>query len=176
VHSRLANRLLLGIAAGLTIVIAGYLYWEEHQTASWSAAPPPSKLTLAQPQLLPASRLWLADQTQIIGVTAAGKHRAYPVGAITGLTTEPVHDVIGEVAVTLTHCLKADHYLVFTADQGGSPQHLRLVQPGAEENLLTGIVAGGPPPSPRELTAILTTWKNWKETYPDTDVHLRREF
>jgi hypothetical protein len=192
VKPRLRNRLLLGTAGGLTLLIAGFLYWDEHQAAPPSG-PPPGAVQMHAPVIerrpgirqlviVPASRAsrtWLTDQTQVIGVTVAGKHRAYALVGFTG-RTQLLNDLIGDVPVTVAYSLKPERQRAFTSDQRGSPLDVWVVNAGREDHLVyrigdveCSLELGDPPPPLKDLAVTRSTWKDWKLAHPDTDVCLR---
>jgi hypothetical protein len=191
VKPRRKSRLLFGSAGGLIVVIASYLYWDENR-----AAPPSGPALQAttmphvpvierrsgirQPKTFPAAKVWLADQIEVIGVTAAGKHRAYELGTFASSDTRLINDLIGDVPVTVAYCMKPKRQRAFTSDQRGSSLDMWVVNAGREDHLVCrigeldcSVELGNPPPPLKELAATRTTWKNWKLAHPDTDVYLR---
>jgi hypothetical protein len=133
--------------------------------------------------IIPASRAfqtWLADHTQVIGVTVAGKHRAYAVVVFTGSSTQLVNDLIDDVPVTVAYGMEPKRQRAFTSDQRGSPLDVWVVNAGKEDHLVCRIgdieyslELGNPPPPLKELAVTRTTWKEWELAHPDTDVCLR---
>jgi hypothetical protein len=124
-----------------------------------------------------ASQTWLGDQTQVIGVTLAGKHRAYALVDFAGSGTQLINDVIGDVPVTVAYSIKPNRQRAFTSDQRGSPLDVWVVNPGRDDHLVCRIgdveyslELGDPPPPLKELAATRTTWKEWKLAHPNTDV------
>jgi hypothetical protein len=187
VNRLVKNRLLFATAGGLAAAIAGYLYWDEHRPAASESFPhqPPvieRRPGIRQLVIVPASRTphtWLADQTQVIGVSVAGKHRAYALVAFTG-RTQLVNDLVGGVPVTVAYSLKPQLQRAFTSDQRGSPLDVWVVTAGRQDHLVCRIgdveypLESGDLPAPlRELAVTCTTWKDWERAHPDTDVCLR---
>jgi hypothetical protein len=171
----------------LILAIASYLYWDEHRPTLQSGPPPQVAHVLRgpepamapgirQPKTFPASQVRLADQAEVIGVAIAGKYRAYALSAFTDPVTQVVNDLIGDVPVTVTYCIKPQRCRVFTSDQRGSPLDVWQANIGADDIVLrVGDVSYsqklGKPPL-KELEAVRTTWKDWKQSHPDTDVYL----
>jgi hypothetical protein len=140
---------------------------------------------IRQPDIVPAARVRLADQAEVIGVTAAGEHRAYALSAFPHPTSQLVNDLIGDVPVTVSYCIKQKRHRVFTSDQRGSPLDVWLVNAGGEDDLVLKIgefsysqksgqpLQQGAQPLPlKELPATRTTWKDWKHAHPDTDAYV----
>jgi hypothetical protein len=184
------SRLLFAIAGALTVAIAVYLYWDEHRAAS---SGPPSQARhmghlppierrpgIRQPKASPADQVRLADQTEVLGVTAAGKCRAYELGTFASSNTRLINDLIGDVPVTVAYCMKPKRQRAFTSDQRGLPLEVWVVSDGREDRVVCkiGEIAytmnlGNPSLPLKELPVTRTTWKNWKQDHPDTDVCLR---
>jgi hypothetical protein len=174
----------------LTAAIAIYLYWDEHRAAS---SGPPSKARhgrqlppvekrpgIRQPKASPASQVWLADQTEVLGVMAAHKCRAYELGTFASSDTRLINDLIGDVPVTVAYCMKPKRQRAFTSDQRGSPLEVWVVSDGRQDRVMCRIGdnaytmnLGNPSLPLKELPVTRTTWKNWKQDHPDTDVCLR---
>jgi hypothetical protein len=196
VNLLLRNRLLFASAGGLTVAIAVYLYWDEHHAAPPSEpppfGPPPHAITVLhspvlsrrpgsrQPETVPVIRIWLADHTEVIGINAGGKHRAYALAAFTQATTQLVNDLVGDVPVTVTYCIKANRHRAFSSDQQGAPLDIWLLNSGVQDDLALRIGEGlfsqksvKLPPPLKELPATRTTWKEWKQAHPNTDIYLR---
>jgi hypothetical protein len=188
VNPRLRNGLLFGSACALMLVIASYLYWDEQQAAPPPGHPPEAmrmqhstpvnvRPGIRQPKTLPASEAHLVDSALVIGVTAAGKYRAYALVAFTLSRTQVVNDLIEDVPVTVTYARKPKRHRVFTADQRGAPLDVWQANVGGGEDIVLRIgdvsysQKFGSPPL-KELAADLTNWKSWKQAHPDTDVYL----
>jgi hypothetical protein len=189
------NRLLFAIAGGLTVAIAVYLYWDAHRAAPSSEPPrsgvPPEVHILHGPVLgrlrgireaetVPASQVQLTDETQVIGITAGGKHRAYALDAFTRATAQLVNDLVGEVPVTVTYCIKANRHKAFSSDQRGAPLDVRLLNGDVQDDVALRIgedsfsqKSSKLPPPLKELAATRTTWKEWKQAHPDTDIYVQ---
>jgi hypothetical protein len=173
----------------LTVAIAVYLYWDEHRAAM---SPPQARNMLhapvierrrpgiRQPKTFPASQVRLGDQIEVMGVTAAGKHRAYELGAFAGSNTRLINDLIGDAPVSVAYLMMPKRLRAFTSDQRGAPLDVWVVDAGGRDKLVCRIgeayytlELGDPPPPLKELAATRTTWKEWKQAHPDTDVYLR---
>jgi hypothetical protein len=184
------NGLLFAIAGGLTVAIAVYLYWDEHRAAP--SGPPPQTAHMLhapvverrdgrrQPEAIPASKVWLGEQIEVLGVTVAGKHRAYELGTFTSENTRLINDLIGDVPVTVAYCIKPRRQYAFTSDQRGSPLDMWVINAGREDHVVCrigeivySVHLGDPRPPLKELAVTRTTWKDWKQAHADTDVCLR---
>jgi len=182
--------LLYAGAGGLTVAIAGYLYWDERRAASPSGPPPQAANMLHTPVIerragirqlviVPASRMQMADQVHVIGVTVAAKHRAYALVGLTG-RIQLYNDLIGDVPVTVAYTLKPERQRAFTSNERGSALDVWVVNASRKDHLVCRIgdleyslELGDPPPPVKELPVTRTTWKEWKQAHPDTDVCLR---
>jgi hypothetical protein len=132
---------------------------------------------IRQPETIPASQVQLADETEVIGVTAAGMHRAYALSAFMRATTQLVNDLVGDVPVTVTYCIKANRHRAFSSDERGAPLDVWLLNARVQDELTLRIgeksflqKSSNLPAPLKELPATRTTWKDWKEAHPDTDV------
>ncbi len=133
----------------------------------------------------PAAEAELGDDEAVVGVSAGGRSRAYRVAALSmGHATHVVNDVLGGVPVSVTYCNIHQCARAFTADESDGP--LELSQGG----LVTGSMvlrAGGhayrqdsgapldpnDPPFPyAAYPEEVTTWGEWRQAHPDTDVYL----
>ncbi len=191
------SRLLCACAAGSLLVIAvGYFLWGERPPEASSPVSPqrPAHASgmmmstpmiwpgIKQPPSVPPDKAGLADKEEIIGVSVAGKHRAYAIRAFQRQIDHVVNDLIKDVPVTVTYCNQTHCHKVFTSDKRGSPLDVSLGGMGRDEMLLkigsdyygqkSGKGGGGSRFPYNELPVVLTTWKAWKEAHPDTDVYV----
>jgi hypothetical protein len=143
------NRLLFAIAGGLTVAIAVYLYWDEHRAAT-SGPPPQARHRLhappierrpgrRQPEAVPGSKVLLGDQVEVLGVTVAGKCRAYELGTSASYDIRLINDLIGDVPVTVAYRMQPKSQRAFTSDQRGSPLDMSVVNAGTEDHLVCKI-------------------------------------
>jgi hypothetical protein len=127
----------------------------------------------------------LPDETEIIGISAGGRHRAYVVDALAGPARHVVNDVLGDVPVSVTHCDRTDCSRAFTGSGKGAPLDLRLSGWWFDNQMLLqtpeGVYAQGTgqptsadvmPPFPYpDAPFVRVTWGAWKMAHPDTDLY-----
>ncbi len=152
---------------------------------------PPSMMALSTPFILPgveqpptypAATAAVPDDAEVIGVSAGGRHRAYLVPALSRATSHVVNDVLGEAPVTVTFCDRSQCARIFTDPGRSSPLKIDLGGIWEERLLLKlgnvfyfqdsgGRTDGraGPFPYPSH-PFVQTSWKEWKEAHPETDV------
>lgn len=121
----------------------------------------------------------------VIGVAVNGKHRAYTLGSLQGVTTHVVNDRLGGRPVSVSYCVRTGCVRVYTAAGG---ERLRLAvgglleRKGAEQMILrygrelyrqdTGAALSGGAALPYQtLDFKLTTWDEWQKAHPDSDVY-----
>jgi hypothetical protein len=137
---------------------------------------------ITRPPTLPAAEAKVADDTEVIGVSAAGRHRAYVVLALAHMTHHVVNDLLGEVPITVTHCSLSGCNKVFTDSKpavldvwvGGIVRNRMLLRVGSTYYVQeTGKPeAKNMPPFPYpEHPFEQTTWGAWKTAHPDTDIY-----
>jgi hypothetical protein len=143
---------------------------------------------IRQPPALPAGAAHLRDNTEVIGVAAAGRHRAYVIDALVRREQHVVNDQLGGAPVTVTYCDRTDCARVFTDARGGGPldvasggwvgryeEGCMLLRVGSDRYRQdTGLpLAKDAPPFPlARAEFVRTTWKEWREAHPDTDVYV----
>jgi len=142
-----------------------------------------------QPPALSAAAVRLADDAEVIGVAAGGRHRAYALDAFVYWTKRHVvNDVVGGVPITVTHCDLTECTRVFTAPDRDGPLDVSVGGWGGrfeESGLLLRVgstryrqttgepLKDGDPPFPyAPAEYVRTTWKRWREAHPDTDVYV----
>src|SRR5262249_9861833 len=59
---------------------------------------------IVRPPTLPAAEAELEDGAEVLGVSAAGKHRAFLVKPFARVDSHVVNDVVGDVPVSVTYC------------------------------------------------------------------------
>src|SRR5262245_17726534 len=140
--------------------------------------------SIVQPPTLPAAEAGLEDGAVVLGVSAAGKHRAFLLKPLARMASDVGNDVVGDVPVSVTYCDTNDTARVFTSPERGAP--LSLSQGGVLRGRLVHRVGSGwymqdtgeattsaAAPFPyTEFSALRTTWKAWREAHPDTDVYV----
>lgn len=131
----------------------------------------------------------LVPHDRVIGVHIDGQARAYPLRVMRW--HEVVNDVVGGQPIAVTYSPLCDSVVVFSRDVGGNVVELgvsgllynsnpllydrtRGPSTSALWTQLGGRAVAGPDPSsqpaltPRPTT--LTTWEDWREQHPETDV------
>ncbi len=128
----------------------------------------------------------LQDDAEVLGVSAAGRHRAYPLRNFRDIDHHVLNDLVGRVPVTVSFCGIRECARVFTAApdaglldvayggfSGSYDTGAFLLRVGRwHYHLDTGRpVEDDAPPFPYGRAAFeRTTWKAWREAHPDTDV------
>ncbi len=191
---RRSAALLLGLVAVTFLACAvfdrGYRLLTTRRSSDANAGRngPPSTPFFAPgirtPPAVPAVRAGLADDEEIIGVSAGGKHRAYRVRAMEGPTRHVVNDLLGEVPVTVTYCDRNGYARVLTGPERGSALNVSLGGWLNNQLLLRadsttyfsqnagrdGAGTDAPPYPDHAFTR--TTWKEWRDAHPDTDAYV----
>jgi hypothetical protein len=133
----------------------------------------------------PAAEAGLPDDTPVLGVSAGGRFRAYPLAALNVIRNHVVNDRLGGQAITVTFCGRTGCSRVFTA-----PSRLSMAGWAAPTSRLGGgmLLRDGPKVYRQdtgqpidgsldrlalpEVPAVRTTWGAWRAEHPDTDVSL----
>jgi hypothetical protein len=137
-----------------------------------------------RPPTRPAAEAKLPDETEVIGVTAGGKARAYVVSVFIGPTRHIVNDLLGDVPVSITYCDLCDAVRVFTGDVRGTS--LRINQGGRVQGRMvlhfdgnfyfqdtSEPIASNSPRFPYSNHPFKRcTWKEWRSAHPDSDVYV----
>jgi len=139
-----------------------------------------------RPPVVPVAQSGLADDEPVIGVRVGSQYRAYVTRAFAGTTNHIVNDLIGKTPVSVTHCDLTLCTRVYTGD-GADP--LRIMSGGYVDGLLLRVgdrfyhqrddstldkSPGGAFPY-RAFAFQETTWKQWRDAHPDTDVYVGGE-
>ena len=137
---------------------------------------------LMQPPAVSVADAKLADDAIVIGVSQGGKHRAYSVGAMRGITKHVVNDVVGGKPTTVTYCDVKKCSRVYSGAgseplpvmTGGFTDRMILFVNGRFYNQDTGeAINGDNAPLPyKPMDFKETTWKAWRTAHPDTDVYV----
>jgi hypothetical protein len=187
---------ILGVAVAGTLVLLFGLRQVQKPNAEPASPPRPVERLPAmstpfiwpgidRPPTRTAAESGLPDDAVVIGVSSAGKDRAYLVTAFSGPTRHVVNDLVGGVPVSVTHCDRTDCTRVFTdpdldvplplATGGLIRDHLLLrTREGfyyqeTGESTIPGNDKGFPF---EDHPFVRTTWKAWREKHPDTDVYV----
>ena len=157
------------------------------QTASVVAPGMASPFTwpgIDNPSMVTAAKASLRDGEEIIGVSVAGKARAYLISAFAGPQHHVVNDVLFGQPVSVTHCDLENCTRVFTGAERDQPLGLAcggtlkggllLSAPGGIYVQETGAslnpaLSGLPY---ERFPFVVTTWADWKRAHPETDVYV----
>ena len=129
---------------------------------------------IRQPSTVPVAEATLADDARVIGVTAGGRHRAYSVQVMSGMTSHVVNDLVDDVPVSVSYCDQTDCTRVFAGRPGSSPLELSTggwvrgemaLRYGDQQYSQTATDI-----PLQDHPFVVTTWKEWREQHPDTDV------
>lgn len=137
------------------------------------------------PKTVAAATAELSDEEPVIGVSHAGRHRAYRIAALSTMSAHVVNDLIEQSPVTVTYCDRTDCCRVLTGDSPGEP--LEVETGGFHHGLMLKYgnrffsqsasefvdPAGGTIPL-SDFPFVRTTWGKWRESHPDTDVFVER--
>jgi hypothetical protein len=140
------------------------------------------------PSTLSKTEANIPDDSEVIGVCADGKTRAYVVAAMAfgpkGPSNHVVNDLIGRRPVTVTYCDISHCSRVFTNEEMGTPLNVG-VGGLCEDGMLLAFDGGvfsqrtkqecdaGSGAFPlAEWPYERTSWKSWREAHPDTDVYI----
>jgi hypothetical protein len=136
------------------------------------------------PPVVKAEDANLDDDDEMICVAVEGHPRAYLVKAFHATNAHVVNDLLGDIPVTVTYCNLCKTAKAFTDPKRGNPLDIKLggfakgmllyassvfyhqetMQPYSKEN-------ARPFPHPA-LPFEISTWKAWRQRYPDTEVYL----
>jgi hypothetical protein len=134
---------------------------------------------LVCPPPAPAAAAKLKDSESVIGVVIDGRPRAYVVKALSYPQTHVVDDVVAGHPVTVTYCDIKDCTRVFTGNGdgpldvgvGGYDDGLLLRANGRRYRQYSGeAMEPGEPLPLAQMGFVRTTWKEWRDAHPDTDV------
>jgi hypothetical protein len=141
-----------------------------------------------EPRVLSAAATWLADDADVIGVSAGGRHRAYLVNALRPGDRHVINDTLGDVPVTVCYCERSDCPVVLTGARGAGPPEVAFGGYVGDYDLGTMLLRVGRwrhrlddgrpwepdgPPLPFARGAFeRLTWKAWRAAHPDTDVYV----
>lgn len=182
----------VGLPVGLVVLVvgAGWL----GLAATPHAAPAPSewdtKLIDVPPQVaskpVAVDSPGVAPAAVVIGVSFAGKHRAYPVAAMSDSISHVINDNVGGQPLTVVYCDRTNCARAFTARDRKSPLELAvggwlneggvsdlLLRNGKYRYLLKTREGYGPdaPPFPfEEVQVELTSWGEWRAAHPDSEL------
>jgi hypothetical protein len=140
------------------------------------------------PRAVPAGASRLGDEADVIGVSVAGRHRAYPVRAFRQGTRHVITDNVAGFPVAVTFCGIAQCAQAFMGSRGDAPLGVSVSGFDGDYDwggmVLrvgrwhyahgTGLpMEQGAPAFPYARTDFeRTTWKKWRDAHPDTDVYM----
>ncbi len=141
---------------------------------------------LQKPQTLPATAAKLADGDEVIGLLVNGKPRAYWLKALKYPPWHIVNDVVVGVPVSVTYCDRTDCTRVYTSGQSSTPLDVNLAGLyGSEMVVKVGSVlyfqetgkpfepgAGVPSLPYADYPWERTSWREWRQRHPETDVFI----
>lgn len=134
---------------------------------------------LVQPPTESAEEAELESTEEVIGVSVGGVHRAYACSGMSSFSSKVINDVIDGVPVTVTFCDRTRCARAFTASAKGRPLDVQLGGWTGEKLmvLIDGrMLAQDSDEIPlQEMPIEKSTWSEWKEAHPDTDVFTDRE-
>ncbi len=140
-----------------------------------------------QPPTLSSSNTDLEDDGEVIGVQVEGQARAYCIAAFRGAPGDKVvNDVLAGRPVTVAYCEFTRCARVFTTENGSAPLHIGIGGWDAEKGLMLhlesvnyALVDGknltqpqGQPLPYRQSEHERTTWGQWRQGHPHTDVYV----
>ena len=144
---------------------------------------------IQNPVALAPTSVCLADDAKIIGVSREGRHRAYVLNALGEINRHVVNDFFGGAPITVSCCPRTGCVLVFTQPGGRQPLDVTvggfygeyeegrmLLRVGSalylHEAGLTPVKDANTPFPYFKTDFVQTTWKEWREAHPDTDVYV----
>ena len=179
------------IATGIGVALVA---WRQ---ASVRQHPPDFALVnmpvIGRPTTVAAEAVTLPDDAVGIGVEAGGRRRAYLLEAFYPHERHVINDLLGGKPITVAYCDMTDCLAVFTdadADEpleiaaGGWQGHIVHGRPEGSMLLRVGsswyrqdtgqpVASHGDHPFPYAKTDFVrTTWKEWCDEHPDTDVYV----
>jgi hypothetical protein len=127
------------------------------------------------PTAVPAASATTGDDAQIVGVGVDGRWRAYCISEMQTPMTHVINDVLGKVPVTVTFCDANNCARVLTnRDESNRPLdvgvggfwHDGMLLQVEDQNFSQ---ASHEIPL-QDLKFEMTTWKEWKQAHPQTDI------
>jgi hypothetical protein len=183
---RAGGGILLLAAVVLAVLGCGGKPKPRFDAKAWAGkmATPGTYDPIVTPAAKKASEVSLPDDTPVVGVVVNGKARAYKISALSPLHSHVVNDLIDGVPVSVTYCDLAKCLRVYSHPAQGKPLELQQVGRSNTGLLLryegriyaqaTGKTFGSEEVELglEQVEATETTWKAWRERYPDTDVYV----
>lgn len=134
------------------------------------------------PQFTTADDAQLASEDLVIGIVAFGEAKAFLRGAMATLPENHlIHDVFGQVKVTVTHCDITGCTRVFRETPGRDLLELRCggLSVGAKKEMALMVGNRRLPHSSKEIPFdevpfVVTTWGEWRKAHPRAPIFLGR--
>lgn len=183
----------VAVPVGLAVLIGGSIWFGVASMSGVTSDPPDDWATkmievppLVAAKPVPAATAGLSPSESVIGVSIGGKHRAYPISAMSRSASHVVNDRVGDHPLTVVYCDRTKCVRGFTAKGQQSPLDLAvggwLNEGGVQDMLLRHgkhryqlkseqAVDPAAPPFPfQSVQAELTTWGKWREAHPDAEL------
>jgi Protein of unknown function (DUF3179) len=191
--------LIISALAGVELVVVVGFYWVERiqlhaveKDVTYGKSSESKHLWkfempgLRNPPALSATASKIADGDEVVGVVVNGKPRAYSLKALKYPPWHIVNDVVVGVPVSVTYCDRTNCMRVYTDRQSSSPLDIDLGGLYGKEMVVKigGVLyfqetgkpfeAGdGAPALPyADHPWERTTWKEWNQRHPDSDVFI----
>lgn len=181
----------VGIALGVALLVAGSFWFGQSALTRSSFDPDwPTRMIEVPPRSadvpVAAADVGLSPEAAVLGVSFAGRHRAYPVSAMSDSISHVMNDQVGGQPLTVAYCDRTNCARAFTSRDGQSALDLAVggwLNEGGVKDLIvrhgrsryeltTGrAVTPDAPPFPFETVDVeQTTWGEWRAAHPDTDL------
>lgn len=150
------------------------------------------RAAIDRPPIVPAGDAAIGPEEAVIGVEVGGKARAYRLDAFQRPTGHLVNDLVGNVPVSVSYCDQTDCIRVFVDPGGGAALPIEVVGMVNGEMVLKidgtcYYQKSGRPLAPEDVREVIpyqvlspsrTTWEEWRQEHPETDVYVgdRRSF
>jgi hypothetical protein len=126
----------------------------------------------------------VADADEVIGIRVGRRARAYLLDAFV-YPRHVINDMVGGRAVSVTYCDRARFARVFTEESAKTPLQLDIAGQRMDGLILrvgrveyaqktgTNLTSAQGAPFPfKDLAFVRTTWRQWRQANPDTDIYV----
>jgi hypothetical protein len=141
---------------------------------------------IVRPSTVRPGEAELPENDSVIGVVVDGNARAYALRSLRHLRQHVVNDLIGGVPISVTHCDVTECTHVYASRKRSEPLDIRQAgfRDGQMILKIEGVYYGHssgepiePGPGSRPLPYeghpwTQTTWKEWRQQYPETDIYV----
>jgi hypothetical protein len=180
------------VAAALIPVVYFATTWSQERIPISKPSPGIEFVTVPVVQLPPTVTgrdARVRDETEVIGVSVADRHRAYVLDALEPLPRHVINDLLDGVPCTVSYCNVTDCVRVLTAP--GAKEPLAIAVGGWDSRSAEGVMLlrvgsdyyrqdSGLPLAEAEVARFpyvdlefeRTTWGNWREAHPHSDVYV----